>query len=227
MTNKEVVSEQQNIQPQTLTSRRIEELTQHPRQGNVQMNNVQWEQQTENTEDPFMSLRILHEQQCAEKQRSEPPRQSTSSHSTLEGAVVGTGTNYPKPQRQNRKQHQNKKYPTKQHEISRIQRKQSMIQQDSHFQGPHNNTTYMNLPNSMQGKICGRCGIMGHIKRQCKEEVYCKFCRNPSHSTAACRTYANFLQSDPVTSSRKNTPEKRTTEDIDREIARRVQQEVK
>ena len=30
-----------------------------------------------------------------------------------------------------------------------------------------------------------------------------------------------------MTSSRKNTPEKRTTEDIDREIAIRVQQEMK
>ena len=32
---------------------------------------------------------------------------------------------------------------------------------------------------------------------------------------------------DPMTSSRKNTPEKCTTEDIDREIMRRVQQEMK
>ena len=32
---------------------------------------------------------------------------------------------------------------------------------------------------------------------------------------------------DPMTSSRKNTPEKRTTEDIDCEITRRVQQEMK
>ena len=32
---------------------------------------------------------------------------------------------------------------------------------------------------------------------------------------------------DPMTSSHKNTPEKRTAEDIDREITRRVQQEMK
>ena len=85
----------------------------------------------------------------------------------------------------------------------------------------------MNLPNSIQNKMCGRCGLVGHIKKQCREEVYCKFCRNSSHSIRACRTYANFLRVDPVTSSRKNTPEKRTTEDIDREIAIRVQQEMK
>ena len=94
-----------------------------------------------------MSLRILHEQQRAEKQRSEPPRQSTSSHSTLEGAVGGVGVNYPKPQRQSRKQPQNKKYTTQQQEISQIQREQSMLQQESHLQGSHNTTTYMNLPN--------------------------------------------------------------------------------
>ena len=61
---------------------------------------------------------------------------------------------------------------------------------------------------------------MGHIKRMCKEEVYCRYCKVYTHSSTACRTY-------PVTSSRKNTPEKRTSEDIEREIARRVQEEKK
>ena len=60
---------------------------------------------------------------------------------------------------------------------------------------------------------------MGHIKRMCKEEVYCKYCKIYTHSTRACRTY-------PVTSSRKNTPEKRSSEDIEREVSRRVQEEV-
>ena len=85
----------------------------------------------------------------------------------------------------------------------------------------------MNLPNLIQNKTCGRCGLIGHIKKQCREEVYCKFCRNSSHSIRACRTYANFLRVDPVTSSCKNTPEKRMSEDIDHEIAMRVQQEMK
>ena len=77
----------------------------------------------------------------------------------------------------------------------------------------------MNLPNSMENKICRRCGLMGHIKRMCKEEVYCKYCKIYTHSTTACRTY-------PVTSSRKNTPEKLTSEDIEREVSRRVQEEM-
>ena len=61
---------------------------------------------------------------------------------------------------------------------------------------------------------------MGHIKRMCKEEVYCRYCRVYTHAAAACRTY-------PVTSSRKNTPEKRTVEDIEREVSRRVQEEMR
>ena len=61
---------------------------------------------------------------------------------------------------------------------------------------------------------------MGHVKRMCKEEVYCRYCKVYTHATAACRTY-------PVTSSRKNTPEKRTVEDIEREVSRRVQEEMK
>ena len=60
---------------------------------------------------------------------------------------------------------------------------------------------------------------MGHIKRFCKEEVYCKYCKIYTHSTTGCRTY-------PATSSRKNTPEKRTPDDIDHEVNRRVREEV-
>ena len=166
MTNKEVDSEQQNIQPQASTSRRIEESTQHPRQASMQTNNVQ--------QDPFMSLRILHEQQRAEKQWSEPPRQSTSSHSTLEGAVGGA--NYRKPQRQNGKQHQNKKYPTQQQEISQIQREQSLLQQDSYlferenmwkvwYHGSHKET--------MQGRSLLQV-LQKSVSRNCSMQNLCK-----------------------------------------------------
>ena len=78
----------------------------------------------------------------------------------------------------------------------------------------------MNLLSGVQNKICGRCGLVGHLKRHCKEEVYCKYCRTTTHATTACRTY-------PVTSSRKNTPEKKNTDKIEREINRRVQEEMR
>ena len=128
-TNREVGLKQQNIQVQSATSRRIEVSTQYPPQVTIQTNNVHLDQ---HPEDPFRSLRILHEQQRAEKQQSDPPHQSTSSQSSWEGAVGGIGANYPKPQRQNRKQNQNKKSTTQQQEIRQIQRDHSMLRQESH-----------------------------------------------------------------------------------------------
>ena len=151
-----------------------------------------------------------------------------SSQSTLRGAVGEAKQNYPKTQRTNTKIREPNVVNTYQNQLPhQVWKEQEVSHPDSYLQGRHNTTTYMNLPNSIQNKTCGRCGLVGHIKKQCREEVYCKFCRNSSHSIRACRTYANFLRADPVTSSRKNTPEKRMTEDIDREIAIRVQQEMK
>ena len=173
-------------------------------------------------------MRSFYEKQCMGRQGENPQHPSVSSHSTLEGAVGGDEPNYPKPQRMNKKTRQtNVGNPTQSQVSHQVRKEQEAPQPDSYFQGMHNTTMYMNLPNSIQNKTCGRCGLVGHIKKQCREDVYCKFCRNPSHSIKACRTYANFLQMDPMTSSRKNTPEKRTTEDIDCEITRRVQQKMK
>ena len=161
-------------------------------------------------------LRSFHEKQRVERQGENMHHTSVSLCSMVEGAVGGVGVNHPKPQRVN-KRHQPQDKPQT---VIQSQQENNHIQQDNYFQGPHNTTTYMNFPNSMQNKICGRCGLMGHIKRMCKEEVYCKYFRIYTPSTTACRTY-------PVTSSRKNTPEKRTLEDIEREVSRRVQEEMR
>ena len=55
------------------------------------------------TEDPFRTLRSFHEKQRGERQGEDRARTSVTSHSTLEGAVGGTVTQYPKPQRQTQK----------------------------------------------------------------------------------------------------------------------------
>ena len=173
-------------------------------------------------------MRSFHEKQRMGRQGENPQHLSVSSHSTLEGAVGGNEPDNPKPQRTNKRTRQtNVGNPIRNQVPYQVQKEQEAPQPDSYFQGMHNATMYMNLPNSIQNKICGRCGLVGHIKKQCREDVYRKFCRNPSHSIKACRTYANFMRMDPITSSRKNTPEKHMTEDIDREITRRVQQEMK
>ena len=166
------------------------------------------------TEDPFRTLRSFHEKQREERQGEDRARTSVASHSTLEGAVGGTVTQYPKPQRQTQK---NIKGGSQYKAIKHQENNQPP--QNNFYQGPHDTTAYMELPNGLRNKICGKCGLMGHIKKFCKEEVYCKYCRVYTHSTAACRTY-------PATSSRKNTPEKRTQEDIDQEVNRRVQKDL-
>ena len=188
---------------QATTQRRVEEL---------HTSSLLREQQTE---DPFRTLRSFHEKQRVERQWENTHHTSVSLHSTFEGAVGGVGVNHPKPQRVTKK-HQPQDQPQT---AMQSQQEINHSRQDNYLQGPHNTTTNMNLPNSMQNKICGRCGLMGHIKRMCKEEVYCKYCKIYTHSTTACRMY-------PVTSSRKNTPEKRTSEDIEREVSRRVQEEM-
>ena len=129
----------------------------------------------------------------------------------------GAGSQPPKPQRQPKKHKTQAQGQEAPQQMMTNRSANTQQQQNSYYQGPHNTTAYMNLPSSLQSKICGRCGLMGHIKKFCREEVYCKYCRMPTHSTTACRTY-------PSTSSRKNTPEKRTPEEIDHEVNRRVQE---
>ena len=194
----------QTGQPSAITStqRRIEESQQEILFENEQQ-----------ADDPFRTLRSFHEKQREERQGEDQPRTSVTSHSTLEGAVGGTVTQHPKPQRQTQK---NQSQGNSQQKTAK-QQGNNQPSQSNFYQGTHNTTTYMELPSSIQSKICGRCGLMGHIRRFCKEEVYCKHCRMPTHSTTACRTY-------PSTSSRKNTPEKRTPEEIDHEVNRRVQE---
>ena len=171
--------------------------------------------QEQQAEDPFRTLRSFHEKQRGERQQNDTHQTSITLHSMFEGAVGGVRADQPKPQRIT-KRHQQQGQPQ-----DRIQNQEiNHLRQDNYMQGPQNTTTYMNLPNPVQNKICGRCGLIGHIKRMCKEEVYCRYCKAYTHATTACRTY-------PVTSSRKNTPEKRTVEDIEREVSRRVQEEIR
>ena len=166
-------------------------------------------------EDPFRTLRSFHEKQRLERQGENQPRTSTSSQSTLEGAAGTTSVQNPKTQRITKKHQTQGGQPQ---EASHHQ-KTNQPQLNNYYPDSQNNTAYMELPSSIQNKICGKCGLMGHIKRFCKEEVYCKYCRVYTHSTTACRTY-------PSTSSRKNTPEKRASEEIEQEVNRRAQQEV-
>ena len=139
----------------------------------------------------------------------------------------------PKPQREGRQRHtRTQKWvgnfpdgpPV---EISYIPREQQSMRPPNFMEdnvNPLDLTSYMHLPTVAQGnKICGKCGEQGHLKRQCKVNVVCNFCKIRSHATQVCITYANFVKEHPLMSSRKNTPQKFQREmDVNQEVARRV-----
>ena len=117
-------------------------------------------------------------------------------------------------------------------EISYIPRDPQLVRGQQPTEGNVNQldlTLYMQLPSVEQdSKICGKCGEQGHVKRQCTANVACDFCKTKSHSTLACRTYANFVKEHPLMSSRKNTPEKFCNElDVNLEVAKRVEWELR
>ena len=63
-----------------------------------------------------------------------------------------------------------------------------------------NNTSYLQFPQQSRittgdDRTCNRCGMQGHIRRQCQLQVaYCTFCNATSHTTGACRARAAFVR---------------------------------
>ena len=83
-----------------------------------------------------------------------------------------------------------------------------------------NNTSYLQLPNTRQQtaleqfsmndtidiRLCHRCGREGHIRKYCNANIHCDFCKSYSHHTLVCRSYANFERAHPIASSRRTSP---------------------
>ena len=57
-----------------------------------------------------------------------------------------------------------------------------------------------------ENRFCTRCGEMGHGRRYCQVNTWCKFCIMDTHATQACRKYEKFVKDNPIASSRRNTP---------------------
>ena len=68
--------------------------------------------------------------------------------------------------------------------------------------------SYLQLPvkKKQENRFCTRCGKMGHGRRYCQVNTWCKFCIPDTHATQACRKYEKFVQDNPIASSRRNTP---------------------
>ena len=67
--------------------------------------------------------------------------------------------------------------------------------------------SYLQLPvkKKEENCFCTRCGEMGHGRRYCQVNTWCKFCITDTHATQACRKYEKFVKDNPIASSRKNT----------------------
>ena len=67
--------------------------------------------------------------------------------------------------------------------------------------------SYLQLPvkKKEENRFCTRCGQMGHRRRYCQANIWCKFCITDTHATQACRKYEKFVTDNPIASSRRNT----------------------
>ena len=68
--------------------------------------------------------------------------------------------------------------------------------------------SYLQLPvkKKEENRFCTRCGEMGHRRRYCQVNTWCKFCITDTHATQVCRKYEKFVKDNPIASSRRNTP---------------------
>ena len=67
--------------------------------------------------------------------------------------------------------------------------------------------SYLQLPvkKKEENRFCTRCGKVGHRRRYCQVNTWCKFCITDTHATQACRKYEKFVKNNPIASSRRNT----------------------
>ena len=68
--------------------------------------------------------------------------------------------------------------------------------------------SYLQLPvkKKEENRFCTRCGEMGHGRRYCQANTWCKFCTTDTHATQAHCKYEKFVKDNPIASSRRNTP---------------------
>ena len=67
---------------------------------------------------------------------------------------------------------------------------------------------YLQLPvkKKEESRFCTGCGEMGHGRRYCQANTWCKFCITDTHAMQACCKYEKIVKDNPIASSRRNTP---------------------
>ena len=88
-----------------------------------------------------------------------------------------------------------------------------------HINWDGNNTSYIPLPfgrqqmaleqlsinDTMDIRLCYRCGEEGRIRKYCNTNVHCEFCKSYTHHTSVCTSYANFVRAHPMALSRRTS----------------------
>ena len=94
---------------------------------------------------------------------------------------------------------------SKPQEISHI----SPVEQANVYNTEEPSVSYLQLPTrkTTDNRLCSKCSNTGYWRRYCQATMWCRFCMSETHSMQACRKYTNFARDDPITSSRRTTPE--------------------
>ena len=70
---------------------------------------------------------------------------------------------------------------------------QASTTRPSNHNGFQNNSP--NSSDNRNGPTCFKCGEQGHMRMDCKERVFCTYCRMANHDTKACRKHHNTTPS--------------------------------
>ena len=222
---------QKNIRKHNTVSR---EERRNETVASVQGEPHEFREHSQDSLDPMESIRNLHRQQRQNQcNTQEQNKDNQSAHQTLRiqahqddanlitfspvveqqvPAVQGaTGI-----QEQPKRQRTQRKKKGSEWTLNQRQFDHSKTQEISHilpseqlnvFNGEES-VSYSQLPvkKKDQNRFCTRCGIMGHGRRYCQVNTWCKFCITDKHATQACHKYEKFVQDNPIASSRRNTP---------------------
>ena len=184
--------------------------------------------------DPMASIRNLHIQQRQNQHSTQEPNQTTPSAPQTpriqvnqeeanlitftpiveqQGAPVQGATGIqeqPKRQRSLPKKKNSEWTPNqRQFDHSKTQEISHILpdEQLNVFNGEES-VSYLQLPvkKKEESRFCTRCSEMGHGRRYCQANTWCKFCITDTHAMQACHKYEKFVKDNPTASSRRNTP---------------------
>ena len=118
----------------------------------------------------------------------------------------------PKEQRTPKKKSRNNEWNLNQRQFDQNKPQElshiSPLDQANIYNTEESSMLYLQFPTrrDTDSRLCSKCGDIGHWRRYCWATTWCRFCMSETHSTQACRRYANFVRDNLIASSRRITP---------------------